>query len=320
MLVRIIAYLFFFCSVSCHADVFGDEAVRLEQAANRLKSYLVSYSHGRIAPAASTTGIEQRNRKDFHVLNIELAKIRTNIKRWRQAPLLASANLVLVDIAGFELYYYVSGKRTFQTHALVGQKSTPTPVFQTEIEKIILNPTWTIPESIVLKEVLPLLQKDIRLVSEQEVEVYRVTSRGLKRMALESVQWSTVNIRVFPYVFKQRPGEGNPLGKIKFVSKNPYSIYLHGTADPELFNSSHRAISHGCVRLEKALDLAAELLKTENSDWTREKLARAMQAKQEIQIPLKQKVPLYFGYWTARADNNLHYHLREDIYGWDEIN
>jgi murein L,D-transpeptidase YcbB/YkuD len=114
----------------------------------------------------------------------------------------------------------------------------------------------------------------------------------------------------------QQPGPDNALGQVKFLFDNPYSVYLHDTPSRAAFNQNQRSASHGCVRLEKAVDLAKYLLGTE-AGWSPERVDQTMAGDQTLSVPLKQPIPLRIYYWTAFVDGD-QVSFRDDVYRWDE--
>jgi murein L,D-transpeptidase YcbB/YkuD len=201
-----------------------------------------------------------------------------------------------------------------------------------------LNPTWTVPPSIVRKEIYGATVKDANYLAKKNFKVFR----NGKQVSLSSIELSKYSPGNVPFTFVQRPGEGNALGKIKFMFDNGFSIYLHDTPTRAPFSSSSRAVSHGCVRVEKPFVLAEYILNN-NSKWnadfvrleTGEKVADSAVVKEfkkrrnelrregadgkTTRIKLKTKVPLYIDYFTAWVDNEGILNMRDDVYSKDEV-
>jgi len=129
------------------------------------------------------------------------------------------------------------------------------------------------------------------------------------------INWSRLSARYFPYHLRQEPGPWNALGRIKFYLPSPFSIYLHDTPAQSLFTRAVRAFSHGCIRIEKPLDLAAYLLR--DTSWTRNALQDAIAQDTRTTIRLIRPVPVYIGYWTAWVEQDGTVHFRPDLYGRD---
>lgn len=229
-----------------------------------------------------------------------------NLARWRSAARFTDSTFILVDTTRFEVSFYFQNRLLFHSRALVGQKKSPTPVFETTIEAVTFNPWWQIPESIAIEEMLPLIKENPSALEDAGIMAFR--KRDQKRVALsETLSPLTSH---FEYVLKEAPHPQNPLGNVKFNSKNPLSILIHGTHEPELFESNNRAVSHGCVRVENARDLANRLLEIYG-------VRRFNGSGEETEIRLPRKIPVFFRYWTAWADPNLQIHFEKDVYGWD---
>ena len=130
-----------------------------------------------------------------------------------------------------------------------------------------------------------------------------------------TVDWSAAGQDGFPYIVRRRPGPQNDLGGVKFIFPNTSNIYLHDTPNDELFNQVKRGFSHGCVRIERPIDLAEYLLR--NTGWTRSKIESQISTRKEKFVPLKQKLPVYLVYFTATADSNGRVSFYDDIYGHD---
>ncbi len=307
---------------SARSSVFKSEALRLEQASNKLSEKILSKKANPVLihDLEFTQDVKTKQNPSPANAKTILSLLKLNASRWEKWKSPNEEPFILVDIAGYQVFYFEKEKRVYQTRALVGQASTPTPVFKTEINKIVLNPWWIIPKNIVMTEVLPVLKKDLNLIHEGQLVVFKEMKKGLRKVSISELKTQLEQpAESFPFIVKQRPGEGNPLGNIKFTSKHPNSIFLHGTIEPELFSANQRAVSHGCVRLENPVALAQWILKRQGLKIDLEKLSHRKMNSEETVIKLSKSVPIYFGYWTAWADNDLNYHLREDIYGLDKI-
>jgi murein L,D-transpeptidase YcbB/YkuD len=117
-------------------------------------------------------------------------------------------------------------------------------------------------------------------------------------------------------MFRQEPGPKNPLGDIKFVFPNRFDVYLHDTPSRTLFTKTDRALSHGCIRVEKPFDLAEHVLR-HNPQWTRERLSSAITKSTSQTVPLPEPLPIHLTYRTAWVDEEGVVHFRTDIYGYD---
>ncbi len=242
-------------------------------------------------------------------------QLALNMERWRWLPETLGDPCVIVNLAAFRLTVIEHDEPVSSMRVIVGKEGWNTPVFSDRIQQIVLNPYWNVPDSIAAEEILPALRKDPTYLERNGFEVLE----GWKDKATP-VDPSTLDVARFKgaentYRFRQLPGPMNPLGTIKFLFPNAFAIYLHGTPGNRLFELSARAKSHGCVRLEKPLALAAYLLR-DDPTWTRTKLEEAIASGHRLTISLPHPVPVHLLYWTAQErDDQLDFF--PDIYGVD---
>ena len=196
-----------------------------------------------------------------------------------------------VNIPAYSMHYVKDGKTALQSRVIVGEEATKTVVFSGKMSYLVFSPYWNIPRSIRDEEILPAIEKDPNYLEKHNME------------------WNGENIR-------QKPCDENSLGRVKFMFPNSNNIYLHDTPAKSLFKKEDRALSHGCVRVQKARDLAVMLLK-DDSNWDSQKIDAAMKSDTEQQYALKRKIPVYIAYFTAVADENGNVAFFEDIYKRD---
>jgi murein L,D-transpeptidase YcbB/YkuD len=223
------------------------------------------------------------------------------------------ARHVLVNIPAFTAAIIDDGRVTFETRSVVGAREDGryTPEFSDTMEYIVINPTWTVPRSIVTKEYLPALQRNAGAVGHIDVidGSGRIVNRG-------SVNFSRYTARTFPFGMRQRPSASNALGLVKFIFPNKYNIYLHDTPSKSLFARDVRAFSHGCVRLADPFDFAYTLLAAQTSDpvgFFKAQLATG----RETFVHLDVELPVHIIYRTAFTTPRGHTQYRDDIYGRD---
>jgi murein L,D-transpeptidase YcbB/YkuD len=217
-----------------------------------------------------------------------------------------------VNAADATLAVVEDGRVTLASRVVVGDAEHPTPAVQASLNAVVYNPPWTVPTSMVVEEFLPRLRADPRFLAANDIEILERPDdpHGL------TVDWGTVPTARFPYRLQQRPGPGNPLGRIRFGSPNRFDVYLHDTPLPELFERANRALSHGCVRVERARELAALVLAGQPAG-RREAIDRAIAAGTTSMVAVSRPLPLYLLYWTAFAGEDGQLHLREDLYARD---
>jgi murein L,D-transpeptidase YcbB/YkuD len=234
-----------------------------------------------------------------------------NLERWRWLPTDLGERHVLVNLPGYELVAVERGKPVLRMRVIIGLEDWSTPVFSEEVEHIVLNPAWHVPRRIATEEILPLLQTNPRGASRLGIKVSRRDTGQLVNPT--AVDWSGGGAG---YRFHQDPGPNNPLGPVKFVFPNRFSVYLHGTPNPKLFELAQRALSHGCVRVEQPLSLAAFLL-AGHEGWDEAKLTEAVATGATRQVDLAQRVPVHLLYWTTFVDAEGRVHFRPDLYRQD---
>jgi murein L,D-transpeptidase YcbB/YkuD len=161
---------------------------------------------------------------------------------------------------------------------------------------VVFSPYWNIPESILRKETLPLVQKEPSYLERNHIEVVG-TSGKAEPIDPTSIDWSDESA-IQGVRFRQAPGDENALGLVKFIFPNHFNVYLHDTPNDKLFFKDVRALSHGCIRVEQPVKLA-EYVMSDRADWTPERIEAAMHANEEKAVTLKEKLPVHIGYWTA---------------------
>jgi murein L,D-transpeptidase YcbB/YkuD len=182
------------------------------------------------------------------------------------------------------------------------------------ITYVVLNPTWTIPPGILVKDKLPVIKRDPGYLKRNNIRV--IDSAG-REVDPHSVDWSRYSGgRLPPYQLRQDPGDDNALGLVKIMFPNPYLVYLHDTPSKSLFDKDERTFSSGCIRVQKAFELA-ELVLNDPERWNRAALDAAVATKKTQTVNLARPVPVLILYWTAqpRADGQVIF--RNDVYGRD---
>ena len=245
-----------------------------------------------------------------------IRQIIVNMERWRWIEPITSEKYVLVNIPEFQLYGYENSKAKMEMPVIIGKEASETVVFNDKIKYIVVNPYWNIPKSIASEEMLPKVQEDENYLRDRQIEVG--INGEYDRIDADTIQWQEITADNFPFTLRQKPGEMNQLGTIKFIFPNKYAIYLHDTPNRNLFDRHDRRLSHGCVRVAQPFKLADFLLN--NADGISGKKIERMVRKGEednVWIPLSKPVPVYLVYFTTWVDKTGTAHFREDIYGHD---
>ncbi len=242
-------------------------------------------------------------------------QIELNMERWRWLPESFGDPCVLVNLAAYRLAIVEHGREVLTMRVIVGKEGWTTPVFSDRVQTIVLNPYWYVPESIVEDEILPAVARDPGYLVRNGFEVYLGQGEGAQAVDPSKLDAAQIAAAASAYHFRQRPGAGNPLGTVKFLFPNSFSIYLHGTPGTRLFDLPMRARSHGCVRIEHPLALATYLLR-DDPRWTREKLREEIDSGRRVTITLRHPIPVHLLYWTADEHDGV-LELLPDVYGVD---
>jgi len=247
-------------------------------------------------------------------LQKDMDKIAVNMERWRWLPKSPDSMYIIVNIPQFRLWLYRNDTIVMTMKTIVGKRSNPTPSFNCTVSYLVLRPRWNIPTSIMKNELLPKVLKDTSYLAKNHYRILNTWKDNDSNYILpNTIYWDTTTVEAFPYKLVQLAGHWNPLGMIKLMFPNQFNVYLHDTPDRSLFDKPMRTFSHGCIRLEKAGELAAyitqndSLLSFENySVWFKENQRKK----------LDYQVPLSINYWTAWiGDNGIFFF--EDIYRRD---
>jgi len=250
--------------------------------------------------------------------SIQMQQVIVNLERRRWLNYDLGARHIFVNQASFMGYVMDYGLPTLVTRVVVGKTSAKyqTPEFIDEMTHMIVNPSWNVPQSIASQEYLPQLLRDPSVLTRQNITM-RVRGSG-ERVDARLIDMSQYTVNNFPFVLQQRPGSRNALGQVKFMFPNKYNIYLHDTPSKSLFNRDSRAYSHGCVRVQRPLDLAYALLAPQSDDPEGTYNA-ARNTGRETQINLETPVPIYLTYQSVYLDENGELAYRVDVYGRDQL-
>ena len=243
-------------------------------------------------------------------LNISAARrldqLRVNLERWRWLSADLDAEIFLVDISGGQLSYYQDRVLIWKTRTQVGRAERQTPLLKSMLNRVTLNPTWTVPPTILKKDKIPAIQADLAFLAEHQLRVLDLQGNELDPA---TVDWA----RPGAIMLRQDAGPNNPLGKMALRFPNPFSVYLHDTPSQALFEKSPRPFSSGCVRVEGVVRVLELLLTPAELQHVNSLLATGNTLEYKLPSP----VPILVAYWTAEADENGQPLYRPDIYGHD---
>ncbi|HEX4962998.1 MAG TPA: L,D-transpeptidase family protein [Thermoanaerobaculia bacterium] len=242
-----------------------------------------------------------------------LKQIEVNLERWRWLPRDLGDRYIMVNTAGFLLDVVEEGRGVLGMRVVVGKPYTKSPTFSGKMTYLVIDPYWNVPSSIVTKEIVPHMRRDPGYLTHEGMEV--TTSRGGAPVSPASIDWQKTSGAGL--VVRQKPGPKNALGRYKFIFPNSFDVYLHDTPSRSLFQRAERSFSHGCIRLEKPLDLALYLLQDEPA-WTPESLKAAVAAGKERVVTLHHPIPVHLAYWTVWVDDAGVVQFRKDLYERDK--
>ena len=241
-------------------------------------------------------------------------QIRINLERGRWVLHEIKGNLVVVDVAGFDVSYFRDDEPVWTSKVIVGRPYRETPIFKSTITYVVFNPTWTIPPTILVKDKLPILKRDPGYLARNNIRVIDASGREVDP---HSVNWHRYGPgRLPPYQLRQDPGEDNALGLVKIMFPNKYMVYLHDTPTKSLFDKDERTFSSGCIRVQKAFELA-ELVLDDPARWSQQSMAEVVASKKMQTVNLAKPVPVLILYWTAQPRADGYVVFRNDVYGRD---
>jgi murein L,D-transpeptidase YcbB/YkuD len=256
-------------------------------------------------------GMETLNAMNYPVA-LRIDQIRLNLDRLRWYSGKLGKTRVMVNIPSFSVVYVEENKVRWNSRVIVGKPDLQTPIFGAAIQSVIINPHWVIPSGILVKESIPAIRKNVNYLSKNQLTV--VDANG-KPVDPRTVNWAQYESGGLPYRLVQASGDDGSLGRLKFNMPNRFTVYMHDTPTKPLFERSRRAYSHGCVRVDRPIELA-ELLLRDSVKWSQSKIEAAIDTGKTSTVPLPVKVPVYFLYQTVFADGEK-VSFRDDIYKRD---
>jgi murein L,D-transpeptidase YcbB/YkuD len=300
---------------------------------------------------AAVAAFQQRNGLDedgivgpqtLAALNVSrqqrIEQLRLNMERWRWLPRDLGDSYMLVNLAGFDLTLVQPDQPPLRMRVINGRPDRTSPALASRISRLLLNPTWTVPRRIAVEEMLPQLKRDPLALQDKNIQVLQRLDGELVPVDPTTVDWHSLNKNNFPFLLRQTPGPHNSLGRIKFVMPNPYDVYIHDTPAKGLFSNTVRTFSHGCIRVEHALYLAARLLGKppqaalpgDNLPWdavaaepalhaTEQWLQQQIDLGETENVRLPASLPVYLVYLTAWVDDGGELQFRNDVYRRDEL-
>ena len=242
-----------------------------------------------------------------------ITQLRVNLDRGRVLLHDLPNEFVVVNIAAYWIYLVRGQEIVWNARAQVGKTYRQTPMFRSDIDYLVFNPTWTVPPGIIRNDILPDARRDPASITRRDLKVLDASGNVVDPA---SIDWSKFKSGNIPYTLRQDPGPKNALGRVKIMFPNSYSVYLHDTPSQSKFEETDRAFSSGCVRVERPLELA-ELLLADPATWNAATIRAGNRCGPHAERDAASKVPVLLAYWTAWVDPQGRVNFRRDVYGQD---
>lgn len=283
----------------------SNDSIKLAKAINKLQKKWFIQPDGKLGKY--TTQALSYNREKI------IKQICMAMERWRWENKFPD-KYAFINIPAFWLTVFEKDTVVMQSAVVCGKPDHQTPILKSKIDHMLIYPYWNVPVSIATKEILPAVQRDTSYIRKKNFEVL-----GAKDKVLDytKIPWKKYTKDYLPVRFRQRIGEENSLGVVKFNFNNPYGVYLHDTNSKRYFKTSSRAQSHGCIRLENFIDFADFLIRDDSVHYRHDSLQVCFAKQQQKKIRLKKALPIYTRYYTAHADST-GLKLYIDVYRKDE--
>jgi hypothetical protein len=242
-------------------------------------------------------------------------QLAMNLERWRWEPEKFEKRHLIVNLPAFKMTVWEEDTIVMESRIVCGAVKTQTPELDSKMYQIVLYPYWNVPYSIAWKEILPHVQRDSAYLRKNR---YEVLDRNNNIVDPNTVKWKKYGKGNLPYKFRQKTGDDNALGVMKFEFSNPYAVYMHDTNAKKYFKTETRAYSHGCMRLEKYMDLAHFLLRDDKVKYPRDTFDVWVKEDTQRKINLRKPLPIHVRYFTCEVDTNSKVEVHTDIYLRDE--
>ncbi|MCV0396361.1 MAG: L,D-transpeptidase family protein [Rhizobiaceae bacterium] len=243
---------------------------------------------------------------------VRLGQLETNLVRLRSMSGFLGDRYVMVNIPAAQIEAVENGRVVLRHAAVVGKIDRQTPILNSKIHEIIVNPYWNAPESIVRKDIIPLMRKDPNYLRDNNIRILGPEGE----IDPMSIDWSTEEAAKLR--FRQDPGKINAMASVKINFPNPHAVYMHDTPQQSLFNQIERFHSSGCVRVQNVRDLVTWLLRG-TPEWDRRRFEQTIANGENVPVNLADPVPVYFTYISAWSTGDGVVQFRDDIYGRDGV-
>ncbi len=261
--------------------------------------------------------VKQLNLTDRQKFNV----IAITLDKYKILPEVMPQKYIWVNLPAYNLKVWSKDSLVLESKVICGKTATPTPLITSAISDIVLYPTWTVPTSIISKEMLPGLKRNTSYLARRGL--YLLNGKG-EKINPASINWAKYS-KGIPYRIQQGSGDRNALGVIKFNFANPYSVYLHDTNQRYLFKNGVRSLSHGCVRVQEWQKLADFIVRNDSINLKRndtmhyntDSIRNWIAQKEKHVIEVKNKIPLFIRYFSCENANGA-IKFYDDIYGEDK--
>ena len=242
--------------------------------------------------------------------------IITNLDKTKLYPRSFEEEYIEVNVPDFNLRYYIDGEMVMKKGVVVGRIDRPTPIFDDKMEYVVINPTWTIPDNLIKRDLIHVLRENPYYLQEHNIHVFRGNKEvEITQEQLDPYEHSKKRV---PWRFVQFPGDDNALGRIKFMFPNKYAVYIHDTDNKTLFSRRYKVYSSGCMRVSGPFELAKLVLRHAKGSWDDEKISEIIATNKPTTIRLKEPIPVHIVYFTVYVEDGLAY-FKHDIYLYDKI-
>jgi murein L,D-transpeptidase YcbB/YkuD len=277
-----------------------------------LEQSVISYQKRHNLPA---TGIVDRVTTYYmnQPANKKLKAVIVNLDKTKLYPRSFEDEHVEINLPDYQLRYYRDGMQLFKTNIVIGKISRPTPMFHDYIKFAVVNPTWTIPDSLIKRDLIHVLKQNPNYLEENNI--YVNGAFGAKKLNMEKLFSYEGSKKRVPYSFVQHAGKTNALGRVKFMFPNRYAVYLHDTDNKYLLDRRYRIYSSGCMRVKNPFTLMKYLM---GSKYNESKMQKILDSLKPTTVHLPRKVPIHIIYFTVYTENGKAY-FKNDIYQYDKI-
>lgn len=242
--------------------------------------------------------------------------IITNLDKTKLYPKSFENEYVEVNIPDFNLRYYKDYTMIKKLGIVVGRIDRPTPIFDDKIEYMVLNPTWTIPDNLIKRDLIHVLRENPSYLEENNIHVFSGKKEiEITQDMLDPYEHSEDHV---PYRFVQFPGDNNALGRVKFMFPNKYSVYLHDTDNKSLLSRRYKVYSSGCMRVEQPFTFMNILLEHAKKSYSQSDIDEIIASNKPTTIRLRKAIPVHIIYFTVYEEDGLAY-FKNDIYLYDQI-